>query len=134
MWKILIKLSVLTIVLYAISFCKDRSTEINILSPRDSLYRIEKIDSINSLYVIYASKRNKKFKIVSTKQFSNGDQIAINGFYDLKLYSLLYPEDINLIQSPVGCTKLDSLTKICVEDSILDINSAENLKGLFFQK
>ena len=102
----------------------------------DTLYHVYKIDSINNFYLIYAYKRGAKYKIVSQKRHCEiNDKILKNGYYDFDLFSIIYgSEDLPLHPGSVGSIKVDSLTIISLEDSIYDLFSAKNVKGLCFIK
>lgn len=105
-------------------------------------FRVYKIDSINSYYLIYAKKGVSIYKIVSKKvRVTKCDKININSNYGFKLHSSLHDRQIGamkfLAQNSllVNCFYYDKLTSICLEgDSIRDLYSAENLKGLCFTR
>jgi hypothetical protein len=111
-------------------------------SNEDLTYRVYKIDSINNYYLIYASKNDSLYKIVSKKEtMKNCNRIQKNGEYDFKLHSTLSNRhignmDISAKSLPhVNCFYYDEQTYICLErDSINDLFHADNIKGLCFQK
>jgi hypothetical protein len=106
-----------------------------------SSYKVYKIDSINTYYLIYAKKGDSLFKIVSKKEsmINCSNKIRLNVSYSFKLHSSLTGLRIgNVLVSPaelphVSCYTYDDSTKICVErDSINDLHHADNIKGLCF--
>lgn len=104
-------------------------------------YTVYKIDSINSYYLIYAKKGDSIYKIVSKKvKITKCSKVTTNHNYAFKLHSSLYNKQIGtkkiLAQNSllVNCFYYDKVTSICLEgDSIRDLYSAENLKGLYYQ-
>ncbi|MBI1781154.1 MAG: hypothetical protein HYR66_07255 [Sphingobacteriales bacterium] len=103
----------------------------------DTSYKVYKIDSINNFYLIYASKKGIRYKIVSQKRSCESDnKIQKDGYYGFELSSMLYDlDDIKIaVGAPGGCVYVDSITKICIEDSIPDLKLAKNIKGLCFEK
>tara|TARA_R110000850_G_scaffold25451_1_gene73427 strand:+ start:123 stop:554 length:432 start_codon:yes stop_codon:yes gene_type:complete len=104
-------------------------------------YKILKIDSINNFYLIYATKADTLFKIVSEKKFSdNCRKIIIGKDYSLNLESIWRKEvmigdvDVSPSKTPhVSCLYLNEITKVCLEgDSIRDIYETKNLEGLCY--
>lgn len=106
----------------------------------ETSYKVFKIDSINSWYLIYARKGDSLFKIVSKKTIITGcSTIQINEQYDFHLHSRIYGYAIGgkvmLPQNTllVNCFSFDDSTNICLErDSINDLHYADNVKGLCF--
>src|SRR5436189_6339627 len=97
-------------------------------------YKVYKIDSIKNYYLIYALKKNVRFKIISSKEFNeNCKEIKQESYYDFRLTSLLHSFGVEEIApGSAGCVYVDSVTKICIEDSIYDLYSGDNIKGLCF--
>jgi hypothetical protein len=98
----------------------------------NTLYKVYKVDSINSYYLIYVSKRDTNYKIVSKREFTeNCNKITKGDYYDFNLSSM----SIGEIMSPgfANCIWVDSTTKVCLEDSIFDLKSASNIKGLCYE-
>ncbi len=101
-------------------------------------YRITGIDSINSYYLIYATRDKLKFKIVSNKEASaNGERIKSGKKYSLTLISMLSDKaikDLDVLpenRSLVNCYYFDDSTEICYKKNyIRDLYKVENLKGL----
>jgi hypothetical protein len=112
---------------------------------------VTKIDSINNFYIIYASKNNSKFKIISPKntkkKIKNCVEIAIENSYNFILKSGLEArkesppiiggiklEPANYLD--IHCYSYDDDTFICIEPEkgIYDLYSCENLVGLCFIK
>jgi len=112
----------------------------------DSLYRIKKIRYINDWNIIYATKGDSIFKIVSKKSSANVSQytqVVKGGYYKLTLYSRKNspPEFDGVKISPmnyldVGCYTYDDKTKICIEPKkgIYDLHSVSNIVGLYYIK
>ena len=108
-----------------------------------SLFKVYKIDSINNYYLIYAKRRDTFYKIVSQKWFNyNCKNIIIGSKYSFILTSIwntpIIIENENVSPSMilhVTCLSFDKKTNICLErDSINDLFSASNVKGLCFIK
>ncbi|WCT13636.1 hypothetical protein [Mucilaginibacter jinjuensis] len=105
-------------------------------------YKVYKIDSINTYYLIYARGHDTLFKIVSKKNSVKSHyKIKVNTSYEFKLHSSLLNRHIGakilLPQNSllVNCFSYDDKTQICLEgDSIRDLYYAENIKGLYFIK
>lgn len=109
-------------------------------SKYDSLYKVYKIDSINSYFVVYAEKAGGIYKIVSKKNVDKcKSKIVPDRYYHFELVSIWnQPTMINGVNvSPsitpnVTCLGFDDSTRICIEreNSINDLYEARNLKGL----
>ncbi|TKC60165.1 hypothetical protein FBD94_14725 [Pedobacter hiemivivus] len=105
-------------------------------------YKVYKIDSINTYYLIYAKKGDSLYKIVSKKTLNkNCEKIQRNISYAFKLRSGLTDFHIGgvLVSSKqlphVNCYTYDDSTKICLErDSINDLYHADNIQGLCYIK
>ena len=144
--KTIISISILTCVLFfscgkkvSLPVNQNELKDLN-LAKNDSLYEIYKIDSINTFYIVYAKRKDTKFKIVSKKTNStNCNKILVGSSYNLKLKSILKQEvklgdktfssSANLL---VTCFTFEENTKICREKDITDLHNAENLSGLCF--
>lgn len=111
-------------------------------SPDLVAYKVYKIDSINTYYLIYAKKGDSLYKIVSKKKPNkNCEEIKIKISYAFKLRSSLTDFHIgNVLISAkqltnVNCYTYDDSTKICLErDSINDLYHADNIQGLCYIK
>jgi len=111
--------------------------KIDVVKP---LYKVYKIDSINNFYIIYAKRERVIYKIVSKKwPLNNCKPIVINIEYAFKLKSRNQTRllsGINLSAEAldrINCFYYDDTTFICLErDSINDLHSAQNLRGLCF--
>lgn len=106
-------------------------------------YKIYKIDSINTFYVVYAERDNQKYKIISKKQYKmNGfKKIRIGEVYSFKLDIQDYKNnDSNPLTNPnsapyiMRCYMFDKNTKICQEQGINGLYTTKNLKGLYYEK
>lgn len=107
----------------------------------ESVFKVYKIDSVNSYYLIYAQKQDSLFKIVSKKDSClNTKLIEIGEKYAFLLKSIwntpIQIKGANASPSSVynvSCVNLDDSTKICLErDSINDVHTASNICGLCF--
>ena len=105
-------------------------------------YKIIGIDSINSYYLIYATRDKLNFKIVSNKEASkNGQRIKLGKKYSLNLISMLSDKaikDLDVLpenRSLVNCYYFDDSTEICYEKNyIRDLYKVQNLRGLNIDK
>ena len=101
----------------------------------DSLFKVYKLDSISNYYIIYAVKQGGKHKIISKMEFGQeGIPIKKDSFYGFNTHSLLYNfegKDVAM-GGLVGCVYVDSVSKVCIEDSIKDLEIANNVKGLIY--
>jgi hypothetical protein len=97
-----------------------------------TLYRVDKIDSINNYYLIYASKEDTSYKIISKKkQTKSGIKIQVKGIYDFRLNSML-SDEFSYCAGIVSFIMLDSGTKISVIDTVYKFRSSSNIEGLYF--
>lgn len=119
------------------------STRVSNIHPKknnESLYKVYKIDSINSYYLIYAKMGKSIYKIVSKKEeFMGLNRIQRNRYYYFKLHSSMANRQIgNTVILPqnsllVNCFSYDDTTQICLESGqIRDLYYADNIKGIFF--
>lgn len=107
----------------------------------NSMYRVYKIDSINSYYLIYASRKDTLFKIVSKKDYANNlVKIKNDKMYFFDLFSFSSERKKINPKMPlqnsllVNCFGFDDSTIICLErDSINDLHFARNLVGLYIK-
>jgi len=107
---------------------------------KPTLFKINKIDSINSYYLIYSVKDNKKYKIVSKKdtreRIECKNVLKENSYYDFELENLIQEvESSNPLENkptfPVlSCYVFDDDTKICEENEMEILYKVKNLKGL----
>lgn len=101
-------------------------------------YKVCKIDSVNTYYLIYAERNDSIFKIVSKKEeVINPDKIKIGSCYEFALYSLRNSLVIGGVKiAPVNYLDapwffVDESTAICIESNCVgDLFFANNLKGL----
>ena len=119
--------------------CKQKKI---IFETKQTGYLVTKIDSINQYYLIYASKNEINYKIISPKKNNDNCENIIEG----KSYVFLLYSAINRIYTIGGktiiphdstyCLELDSVTKICIEprNGIYDLHFCDNLKGLCLSK
>lgn len=122
-------------------------------STDNEMYNVEKIDSINSYFLVYLKNKDSWFKLISHKDYSkfssdfsgqacakdsvdlkvysNSVMIRKETFYEFELISLLcmFPY---LSRHDVMGYRLDDSTTVYLEgDSIVDLFYARNMKGLF---
>ncbi len=92
---------------------------------QESPYKIEKLEKVKSYYVIYASKNDTTFKIVSKREpVSNCNKIKRSNSYNLK-----FSEVILQCGSQVNCFNFPDKTVVCKDDNF-GLYVATNLKGL----
>lgn len=105
-------------------------------------YKVYKIDSVNSYYLLYAKSEDSVYKIVSKKDtLRNENRIQIKKSYPFNLHSILSKRQIgnNTVLRKnsllVNCFYYDDSTKICLEGkAIRDLYNADNVKGIYFLK
>ena len=149
------KLLVYTYLLFMIFSCsssKGFTQDGNI----DSKYRIKKIKTKNSWYIIYAEKQDSLYKIIVGKSDVINDdckKIAVGKYYDLELKSRrenvpvingVKLKSVNYldVKSPaydkegIECYSYDEKTEICIEPKkgIYDLYYTDDLKGLCYLK
>jgi len=107
----------------------------------NTTYKVYKIDSINSYYLIYAKKNDSLFKIVSKKATPNNDEkIKINKRYSFKLHSSLISfyigkAFVNMKDLHIGGFAYDDSTVITREKDLhYELYYADNIIGLYFVK
>lgn len=105
-------------------------------------HKVIKIDSINNYYLIYTTKNDSLFKIVSEKSYLNNcKKIKEGKDYPLKVVSMSKsaPSIAGIKISPVNyldvqCFQFDKNTQICKEEGIDDLYFTKNLNGLCYIK
>ena len=106
-------------------------------------YTIEQIKQEKNIYIIYASKNDKPYKILSRKKCSifrlAREKIHYGGRYYLQLESLLPSEIMGFkMMLPGGGASTISFNDVEVsiepEKNIGDLFEANNLKGLYIKK
>ena len=109
----------------------------NLKSTEDSLcYKVYKLDSIHSYYLIYAKKGDRLIKIISPKISAKGDSIIIGKSYKFKLQSILTVNGKYIVPATSAYEfsgwRIDDSTTIYFEDNMVrDFFYADNVKGLF---
>ena len=97
-------------------------------------YNVFKIDSIADVYMIYALKSGKYYKIISEKTNltnENWKRILPNVTYEFKLDTLL--SQIGVYEHMSGLVLDDGPATIYFEgDSIRDFYTSPNIKGLYY--
>jgi hypothetical protein len=115
----------------------NKSAVISMASLREK-YKVVRIDSIQTVYVVYARKDNEVFKIVSVKDSIPCKQIRVGEEHALVLMSRV-PKNFNGMDvSPATVPHLTGISVNGVDirfepDSIKDIFLAVNLHGLCMQ-
>lgn len=110
-----------------------------------NLYRVYKIETINDYYIIYASKKDSLYKIVSKKENkpSNWTKIKLNHFYNFNLHSRREnaPIIVGIKLQPmnyliINCYTYEKDTEICIDtqNGIFDLYYADNIKGNYYIK
>ncbi len=105
---------------------------------RESIYKVYRIDSVNSFYIIYCSKDAQNYKIVSEKKdVSSNDfvRVEVGGFYNLILKSLPGKGSENPLTNNssllISCYMFDKDTENCREPGINGLFTSPNLVGLY---
>jgi len=111
------------------------------LTVKDSAkYKVCKIDSINSYYIIYAKQGHVLFKIISKiDSIEKCKDLIVNKVYNFQLHSILSVNGRPIIPAnqimELSGWRIDQSTIIAFEgDSIRDLYYADNIKGLCFIK
>jgi hypothetical protein len=94
----------------------------------DNLFEIVKLSRQHDYYIIYATKDNLKYKIVSKKTTDDCSKIRTHQKYELKLTELKF-----LGGGEVNCLSFDKRTVICKcddKDCVYGLFMATNLRGL----
>ncbi|SFM90583.1 hypothetical protein SAMN05428949_1243 [Chitinophaga sp. YR627] len=102
-----------------------------------AVYKIYKIDSINSWYVIYARNSGYRYKIISKKCTQlQGVKIMKHKSYNLRLISTRHYPNAPTNYLDVPCFMLDEQTSMCLEPrkEIYDVHYTKDLKGLYFSR
>jgi|SRR5690606_1381365 len=108
---------VLCIILFA-SAC-------TVVKGQDSAYRVAKIKSIGNYHVIYVTRNDSTFKVVSERQrVGDCTRIRKGRNYPLKLLRVR-----SVAGSEIDCFSFDEKTVICKEPDI-ELATASNLRGL----
>lgn len=100
-------------------------------------YSIVRIDTVGNYYILYGSRNNSIYKIISKKEIIKGcKRIAVESTYPLLLTSSLkwFANDDHYRNNTVPyCQLFDTESMICFEDGcIRDLYEAENIQGLCF--
>lgn len=120
--------------------------EPNVSGQSKSSYLIKEIDSINSWYVIYATKKDSIYKIITKKEnnvAAGCKKLELGRSYQLALVSRKneVPEINGVKIRPVNaldnqCYTYDEKTSICIEPSkgIFDLYHTPSVIGLCYKK
>jgi hypothetical protein len=98
------------------------------------VYKVIRIDSINSWNLIYVQRGKCRYKIISAKDIvGSGTKIRKNRSYNFKLHSHIYGA---MVASGVSCFAYDTATSICFEfnKGIYDLLYSDNIRGLYLIK
>ena len=91
--------------------------------------KVYKIDSINDYYLIYIIKEKYRYKVISKKRSQSGcDIIKPGNTYNLQITYVFGAIGGGVFKA--NCLEVDTRTKVCLEDSIIDLCYAKNLNGL----
>jgi len=122
------------VILFLFIFLGCKSPQPNKEKPSINTYRVVKLDSINDVYIIYAKTQNMYYKILSAKDSEvkgmQCDKILVNNSYRFQLNSLLASNEIDLLH--VDGIKFNNETIEIEKDSIMDLHTSSNLKGLCY--
>lgn len=98
---------------------------------KTKLHRIIRIDSVDQVYLIYTSKNNCLFKIMSAKEKLNDcNALELNQYYDLDVMSYFEGRDIVILE--LAGVEFNGTEILFERDSINDLYVANNIKGLCF--
>lgn len=114
---------------------KDDVAKTEIIKDSNDRFKIIKIDSIANLYLIYASKQEKYYKIISKKTDSinrDCDRINSSSLYDFKLDTLYNYREF--YGQHVDGVEIEGVTVYFEADSIMELYGSTNIKGLFYEK
>lgn len=112
---------------------KENDTDVHVNQIDNENFKIVKIDSVSNLYLIYALKSEKYFKIISNKQdsfSSNCNRIKPNELYKLDV-EMMYSQ-AQMIQHTDGIRFDDTTTVYFEGDSIVELHAVKNMKGLCY--
>ena len=137
------KVLIYSLLFLVVSSCSS-SNVLNKEKGNSSAYLIQKIESVNSWYVIYAAKKGNLYKIISgERENQNGkcNKIVIGQYYNFVLHSKrdnppyigkVKLQPINYLD--IRCYAYDKETEICIEPEkgINDLYYTDNLEGLCF--
>ena len=98
-------------------------------------YKVTRIDSIDHIYVIYASKDSVLYKMVSRKNSELcSDPIKVGGEYPLVPLSIVPKEvmgmDLSVAMLQVSYINYEGVAISLERDLVRDVHSAVNLRGL----
>lgn len=137
----------MTIISVLLSSCKGKeeninktaingnSSELEITKDSNNKFKVVKIDSIANLYLIYASKEEKYYKIVSKKTHSsnlNCNRISTSSLYDFKLDTLYSYKEF--FGQHVDGVEIDGITVHFETDSIMELYGSTSIKGLCYKE
>ncbi|MBW8684696.1 hypothetical protein [Chitinophaga rhizophila] len=119
---------ILVLTFVSIGFCQSSSS-----SPLDQtpLYKIHRIDSVESVYLIYAQRDGQIMKIASVKDsLSIGETIVLGKYYKLRLSSYLDESKVAGKLHIHGIMINEVLIELEGGKVTWDLFSCINLKGL----
>ncbi|WP_298761647.1 hypothetical protein [uncultured Psychroserpens sp.] len=114
---------------------KDDVAKTEVSKDSNDKFKIVKIDSIANLYLIYASKQEKYYKIISKKTDSingNCDRINYSSLYNFKLDTLYNYREF--FGQHVDGVEIEEVTVYFEKDSIMELYGSNNIKGLCYEK
>ncbi|MEE1944589.1 hypothetical protein VRU48_05685 [Pedobacter sp. KR3-3] len=105
---------------------------------QNNAFKVYRIDSIQSYYLIYAQKGELRYKIVSKKVDNECKSIKVNGLYAFDIHSMSQVNGVSTIPSAskyeVSGMAVDNTTTINVENETQwDLFYADNIAGLCFK-
>ncbi|MES2545738.1 MAG: hypothetical protein V4548_12700 [Bacteroidota bacterium] len=122
---------IIIFIVFTIIACGKKQTATNI--NEYDLYKIKRIDLINNVYIIYASKPDSLFKIVSVKnEFNDCKKIEVGKSYHFLLKTAFFNK--KTLPLDIGGLNFHDVTVTLEGDSIRDIFTSGNLKGLCYEK
>ncbi|WP_298900947.1 hypothetical protein [uncultured Psychroserpens sp.] len=104
-------------------------------------YKVFKIDSIGSFYLVYLRKGNLNYKVISEKlkKKESSDLIEVGEEYNLSLYSIfnqklkINNKEVRVVPLIANCVQFEKDINICKEKDlgINDLHYTPDLRGLY---
>ncbi len=118
------------------------TTQTNLADNNVELFKVEEIDTMNDWHIIYSTKGDSTYMIVSSNEtiiIDKGEKIEIGKYYPFQLISLTIingTKTIPLNYLDFTGVRLDeeTLVNINPEKGIYDIYTSKNVVGLRFVK
>ena len=130
----------LLLVIASMTGCSQSKSAMNINYSENFRYKVTRIDSINNWYLIYAVKGDTTYKIVSRKEGKQEcNKISVGDYYRFILHSRKNSSPmiggVRIVPQnhlDISCYSYDENTRICLEEGVYDLYSAQNIKGMCY--